>query len=150
MSVALAADEINMDENAVLGPVDPQLGNFPAASIVKTVRHKGPDKVDDETLILADIATKALSQVEGFICGLLKKMSVDQAKEIASLLAGGNWTHDYPLTCEKLKEFGLTVNEGLPSEIYTLMELYPQPPQRRPSVQYIPLSYGREREKPKR
>jgi ClpP class serine protease len=35
--IALAADEIVMDENAVLGPVDPQLGQYPAASILKVV-----------------------------------------------------------------------------------------------------------------
>src|SRR5882762_9513759 len=33
--IALAADEIVMDPNAVLGPVDPQLGEYPAGSIVK-------------------------------------------------------------------------------------------------------------------
>ena len=33
--IALAADEIVMDANAVLGPVDPQIGDMPAASIVK-------------------------------------------------------------------------------------------------------------------
>ena len=33
--MALAADEIVMDRNAVLGPVDPQIGNIPAASIIK-------------------------------------------------------------------------------------------------------------------
>ncbi|MGI5823456.1 MAG: SDH family Clp fold serine proteinase, partial [Dethiobacteria bacterium] len=32
--IALAADEIVMDENAVLGPVDPQIGNYPAVSIL--------------------------------------------------------------------------------------------------------------------
>src|SRR5215510_4439764 len=32
--IALAADAIVMDENAVLGPVDPQLGQSPAASIL--------------------------------------------------------------------------------------------------------------------
>lgn len=148
--IALAADEIVMDENAVLGPVDPQLGHYPAVSILEAVKNKGPDKVDDQTLILADIATKAISQVEDFICLLLKdKMPAEKAREMAKILAGGTWTHDYPLTCEKLKEFGLTICEGLPEEIYTLMELYPQPPQRRPSVQYIPLPYGREREKPR-
>src|SRR5437870_5651256 len=31
--IALAADEIVMDANAVLGPVDPQIGDMPAASI---------------------------------------------------------------------------------------------------------------------
>src|SRR6202162_872784 len=33
--LALAADEIVMSEYAVLGPVDPQLGEYPAASILK-------------------------------------------------------------------------------------------------------------------
>ena len=35
--LALAADEIVMDANAVLGPVDPQLGNMAAASVLKVV-----------------------------------------------------------------------------------------------------------------
>jgi membrane-bound ClpP family serine protease len=33
--IALAADEILMEEHAVLGPVDPQLGEYPASSLVK-------------------------------------------------------------------------------------------------------------------
>jgi len=35
--IALAADEIVMDPNAVLGPVDPQLGQYPAASILRVM-----------------------------------------------------------------------------------------------------------------
>ena len=37
--LALAADEIVMDENAVLGPVDPQIGQWPAASIIKVAER---------------------------------------------------------------------------------------------------------------
>src|ERR1700736_2215314 len=33
--IALAAGEIIMDDHAVLGPVDPQLGEYPGASLVK-------------------------------------------------------------------------------------------------------------------
>ncbi|MGF5381667.1 SDH family Clp fold serine proteinase, partial [Klebsiella pneumoniae] len=51
--IALAADEIVMDENAVLGPVDPQLGQYPAASILKVLEKKPLSEVDDQTLILA-------------------------------------------------------------------------------------------------
>ena len=146
--IALAADEIVMDENAVLGPVDPQLGNYPAVSIVETVHSKGIDRVDDQTLILADIATKAIRQVEDFISSLLEeKMPLEDSKKISRLLSGGFWTHDYPLTLEKLRDFGLKVQVGLPEEIYNLMDLYPQPPQRRPSVQYMPLPYDRDRQK---
>ncbi|NHM25676.1 hypothetical protein G7K71_01320 [Desulfofundulus sp. TPOSR] len=143
--IALAADEILMDENAVLGPVDPQLGELPAASILEAVQIKGRERVDDRTLMLADIASKALNQVEDFVYRLLvEKMSPEKARQISRLLTSGQWTHDYPLTCEQLRELGFPVCAELPPEIYALMDLYPQPAQRRPSVQYIPLPYTRE------
>ncbi|GIW77069.1 MAG: hypothetical protein KatS3mg104_2132 [Phycisphaerae bacterium] len=41
--IALAADEIIMSRHAVLGPVDPQLGEYPAASLLKVVREKKTD-----------------------------------------------------------------------------------------------------------
>jgi ClpP class serine protease len=40
--IALAADEIVMDPNAVLGPVDPQIGDMRAASILRVVELKKP------------------------------------------------------------------------------------------------------------
>ncbi|WP_073167467.1 SDH family Clp fold serine proteinase [Desulfofundulus australicus] len=143
--IALAADEIVMDENAVLGPVDPQLGELPAASILEAVHIKGRERVDDRTLMLADIASKAMNQVEEFIYQLLvEKMPREKAHQISRLLTSGQWTHDYPLTCERLQELGFPVCAELPPEIYALMDLYPQPAQRRPSVQYIPIPYTRE------
>src|SRR3982074_640556 len=57
--IALAADEIVMCEHAVLGPVDPQLGEYPAASILQAARQKPIAAVDDRKLILADQAWKA-------------------------------------------------------------------------------------------
>lgn len=140
--IALAADEIVMDENAVLGPVDPQLGRYPAASVLSAVARKNIDRVDDDTLIIADIAAKALTQVEEMVTELLTdKLDPDAAHRLAKTLTEGRWTHDYPITCAKLREFGLVISTDLPREVYTLMELYPQPAQRRPSVQYIPLPY---------
>jgi ClpP class serine protease len=147
--IALAADEIIMDGNAVLGPVDPQLGQFPAASILKAVSQKNINRVDDNTLIMADMAGKAIKQVEEFLVLLLAdKFPAEEAKALAHSLSEGLWTHDYPITCDKLKEMGLSVNVDFPTSIYDLMELYPQPVQRRPSVQYIPLPYGKEFKKP--
>ena len=43
--IALAADEIVMDPNAVLGPVDPQIGDMPAASIIKLLSLKKPEEI---------------------------------------------------------------------------------------------------------
>jgi Periplasmic serine proteases (ClpP class) len=143
--IALAADEIVMDCNAVLGPVDPQLGQYPAASILRAVERKSVDQVDDGTLILADMAAKAMRQVESFLNRLLAdKMTPAAAQGLAHTLSDGRWTHDFPITCDQLKEMGLPVVPELPAEVYDLMDLYPQPPQRRPSVQYIPAPYGRD------
>ena len=62
--IALAADEIVMCEHSVLGPIDPQLGESPAASLIKVVEEK--PKVDDRTLIMADVGRKAItSQASG-------------------------------------------------------------------------------------
>lgn len=140
--IALAADEIVMDENAVLGPVDPQLGEYPAASILNAINKKGVEKVEDKTLILGDVAEKAIRQVKESVFELLKdKMSEEKAKEIAEILSTGTWTHDYPITVEEAQKLGLPVKVGLPKEIYALMSLYPQSPGTRPSVQYIPIPY---------
>lgn len=146
--IALAADVIVMDENAVLGPVDPQLGEYPAASIVKVIQEKNIDQIDDKTLILADIARKALVQVKEFVKSLLEdNIGSERAEEAAEELTQGKWTHDFPITCGHLKELGLPVENNLPTEVYELMELYPQPPQRRPSVQYIPVPYFTDKDK---
>ncbi len=140
--IALAADEIVMDPNAVLGPVDPQLGQYPAASIVKVLEEKSKDRIDDETLILADVSRKALKQVETFVFELLRdKMEEDKARDLAHKLATGTWTHDYPIFVDEAKALGLPVSTDMPIEVYQLMALYPQPTQLRPAVQYIPVPY---------
>ena len=132
--LALAADEIIMDCNAVLGPVDPQLGQYPAASILQAVERKNIDRVDDNTLILADMAAKAVRQVEDFVTLVLEEKTRDRARDLAKMLTEGRWTHDYPITCEMIKEMGLPINTSdFPTEVYDLMDLYPQPPQRRVS-----------------
>ncbi|WP_035986773.1 SDH family Clp fold serine proteinase [Leptolyngbya sp. KIOST-1] len=145
--LAMAADEIVMDENAVLGPVDPQLGNVAAASILRVLEDKPPDKIDDQTLVTADLARKAISQVQRFVRTLLEdavpQQKVDPANidKIIDRLTTGQVTHDYPIAVEEATDMGLPVTVGLPLEIYSLMDLYPQPMMGRPTVQYIPLPY---------
>ena len=138
--ISLAADEIVMDPNAVLGPVDPQLSEYPAASILKAVSQKDKNEIDDKTLILADISEKALVQLKDAVRKILRdKMDAQKADALAETLATGTWTHDYPLTYEELIELGLPVSTDMPAEIYEFMELFPQPKQKIPSVQYIPV-----------
>ncbi len=137
--IALSADELVMDENAVLGPLDPQLGQYPAASLVKVLQSKEMKDIDDQTLILADVAAKALSQIRVTVKKLLAKHMDDQRAEItAQLLTQGTWTHDYPIDVEQIDKMAINVKTDMPAEIYSLMSMYPQPRTARPSVEYSP------------
>jgi ClpP class serine protease len=135
--ISLAADEIVVDRHSALGPVDPQLGNQPAASIVAAVEHPGDH--DDETLILSDVARKAIVQTESFTARLLERhLDPERARQAAHLLASGTWTHDHPLYHTELATLGLPVKVGVPKLERSLMELYPQPRGREPAVEYVP------------
>jgi len=137
--IAMSADELVMDENAVLGPLDPQLGQYPAASLVKVLQTKQMKDIDDQTVILADVAEKALRQVKVTVRNLLSKhMDNAKADETAELLTQGTWTHDYPIDVAQIAEMGINVDTGMPAEIYSLMSMYPQPRTARPSVEYNP------------
>jgi ClpP class serine protease len=142
--IALAADEIVMDANAVLGPVDPQIGGAPAASILRVLEVKKPEDIDDATLVLADVAAKARSQVASFVEEVLAKhFSPERAKVLATTLTEGRWTHDFSISAAMARELGLKVNTEMPHKVYQLMELYPQAGALRPSVVYVPAR-GRE------
>lgn len=145
--LCLAADEVVMDENAVLGPVDPRIGEYPAASILRVPHLKPPEEIEDETFILVDIAAKARNQMREFVTALLlDRMEPERADPLARLLTEGTWTHDYPITLEQARNLGLPVTSGMPAGVYRLMDLFPQAMVRRPSVAYVPVPY-REEEK---
>jgi ClpP class serine protease len=135
--IALAADEIVLDRHAALGPVDPQLGQYPAASLVEVAAM--PGRHDDQTLILADIGRKALGQVEAVVRELLERhFEPERARQVAQLFASGVWTHDHPLMARELEQLGLPVRVGVPDEERALMDLYPQPRGRQTAVEYVP------------
>jgi ClpP class serine protease len=138
--IALAADEILMDQAAVLGPVDPQLGDMPAAALVRVAEKKPLERLDDRTLVMADVAEKALRHMKQVVRDLLvDRVGTGQAETVAEELAGGHYTHDDPITVPEAAALGLPVTVGLPREAYDLMELYPQEGRRRPSVQFVPV-----------
>ena len=141
----LAADEIVLGEFSVLGPIDPQILGFPAASIVKARDSSPIDEVFDLTLVLADVSAKALAQVKrGAVELLTPRLEQAIAEEVAEKLAGGYWTHDYALTASEASTIGLPIKVGMPLEIMELMKLYPQPIQQS-VVEFLPIDIPRQR-----
>ena len=140
--ISLAADEIIMCRHSVLGPIDPQLGNSPAASLLKVLEQKPMAEIDDQTLIRADVGRKAIAQVKQAAGELLRRtLPADRADALAEKLATGTWTHDYPIWATTAKELGLPVSTEMPNEVLQLMSLYPQPVrmQSGSGVEYLPV-----------
>jgi ClpP class serine protease len=138
--ISLAANEIVMSKHAVLGPIDPQLGESPAASLVKVAEQKPIGRVDDQTLIQADVGRKAIAQVKQAATDLLiGRIPEDKAVALAEKLSTGTWTHDYPIFASTAKELGLPVSINIPDSVMELMKLYPQPVRQQNSVEYLPV-----------
>lgn len=136
--IALAADEIVMSPNAVLGPVDPQLGDLPGPSLVRLLKQKDINKVADDMIVKADIAEKAINQLQATLSELLQRTQTkERAAELAQKLTEGNWTHDFPITCDFAKSLGLNVTDEVPPLVYDLMSMYRQPVQANRSVEYV-------------
>jgi ClpP class serine protease len=143
--IALAADEIVLGEFSVLGPIDPQIVGLPAASIIKARDSKPSGSAFDLTLVLADVAEKALAQVKrGAVELLTPRMEQAAAEALADKLTGGHWTHDYALTASEARALGLPVKVDMPLEVMQLMTLYPQPVQQS-GVEYLPIDIPRQR-----
>ena len=122
----------------MLGPIDPQIGKYPAASLLKVVKDKPIAEIDDETLILADMGAKATEQVHKACVDLLSdRMGATEAEKLAQTMTNGQWTHDYPITATEAKRLGLRINTHMPETVLDLMALYPQAMRNPPSVEYL-------------
>jgi ClpP class serine protease len=139
--ITLAADEIVMCRHSVLGPIDPQLGESPAASLLKVIEQKPISEIDDKTLILADVGRKAIVQLKSSAGKLLERqLPAEKAEALADRLSSGAWTHDYPITPEEARELGLPVSTEMPDLVLEMMALYPQPVRTQSGgVEYLPI-----------
>ncbi len=137
--IALAADEIVMCKHSVLGPIDPQIGAMPAASLLKVLEDKPIAEIDDNTVAMADIGRKAINQIVDAAAAFLRdRMSEEDARRVAEKMATGVWTHDYPISPDEARSLGLPVNTQMPNEVLELMTLYPQPVRATGGVEYLP------------
>lgn len=138
--IALAADGVVMSPHAMLGPIDPQIEGLPAVSLARVLREKPLARIDDRTIILADIGEKAIRQLKEAATRMLTAhMDAGEAAALAEQLCSGRWTHDYPISATEAQALGLPVDLTLPPEVDDLMRLYPQPVRTTPTVEYGPV-----------
>lgn len=140
--VCVAADEVIMEPFSVLGPLDPQIGDFPSPSLLKLLEVKPVQSISDEMVMLADLAEKALGQMMGFVVSLLSdRMNQEEARKVAEYFTGGYLTHDSAITFRELKSLGLPVKIGVPPEVHRFMRMH-RLVQRSPSGGSGPIRYS--------
>lgn len=132
--IALAADEIVMDKDAVIGPIDPQIGDlmrghFPASSWIYAAETK-KENADDLTLVMSDISKKALKLTRNVAKELLEGKiragpgGEDRLDEVVEKLVSGEMIHSTPLSAGEAKELGLPVNTDFPEDVHSFMRLF--------------------------
>ena len=119
----------------------PWVGPYPAVSVLTAVRDKGLAQVDDRTLILADQARKARTQVQALIAELLlaRNPELEGVPELAAHLAGDSWTPYYPILIEEGRRLGLRLSDEFPPELYGLLDLYDTATTLRPTCARAPF-----------
>ncbi len=113
--VAIAADQILLGEGAVLGPVDPQIGGFAAADLIRLSQRKTADAIDDQTLLMADLAAKAYEETRLLVSQLVPAQAVER-------LTSGATSHANPITFTEAKALGLPVAQGVPEQYHRLLD----------------------------
>ncbi len=123
--IALAADEIIMEKDSVLGPVDPQIGGMPAGALISLPEKKSIETISDDYIMLSEEARKSLVRVQKMVMWLLEdKMNKGTAEKLAEFLTGGYMTHDTPIVFDVAKRFGLKVRAGVPGGVYDLFKTF--------------------------
>jgi len=120
--MAFAADEIVMSAHSAMSPVDPFVGAGPASSVLQGIKGKAVERVEDETIISADIAKKMLDEARRLTCELMDDARDHQGVcRLADELVSGKWSRDRAITAPIAKELGLNVSLTMPNDVYELV-----------------------------
>lgn len=121
--LALAADEIMMEKYSILAPVEPQIDEMPANSIMAILKRKPVETIADRTILLSEKARMETENAGEFVKWLLAdKMAGDQVAQVANFLVGGFMASTTPITLDVARAIGLNVTEGVPEKVHQLFE----------------------------
>jgi hypothetical protein len=134
--IALAADEIVMSPQAVLGPIDVQTGievpeigggvvTAPASAFISLKRQKPKSKIYTSLLAHADYCAEFEKQHHKNMVELMVgTYSRRHANHIVHTLNNGKLSHGYPITFQKAKSLGLKVSDQMPDEPMDIVEYF--------------------------
>jgi ClpP class serine protease len=133
--IALAANEILMEPYSVLGPVDPQIGSWPAGALIHLAQKKPAETISDQMWMMAEVAGLSLTSIQRFSMWLLAdKLPQQAAAHAVEFLTGGYLSHDTPIMLDTARELGLPVKRDVPGKVYELFETCDFGPCKRPDL----------------
>ncbi|MEQ1756081.1 MAG: hypothetical protein ABL973_18305 [Micropepsaceae bacterium] len=129
--ISLAADEIVMSPNAVIGPIDAQFPVFhlrrmiPTRAVLDLVNTKPKHRIHDELLELGIECKRSVHQDHKSAVELMHgTYSSATAERIAHTLNDGALTHGFPVTYAHAKKLGLNVSSNIPAEAVAIVRAY--------------------------
>jgi ClpP class serine protease len=127
--IALACDEIVMDPDAGMRPIDPQVGDvirgsFPAHSWIYATEMKGKG-ADDASFVVRHISEKALKMMKSHLRELLEGRGDKESFErIEMMLLGGENVHSLPISSLEAREMSLAVTTEVPAQVHRYMATF--------------------------
>lgn len=123
--ISLAADEIVMSPDAVLGPIDAQLGGVPVTAFLSLLRYKPASRIQADNLA---IALEAQANIEAehnnSVALMLPRYRRSIADRIVRRLNDGALTHGYPVSFAEASQLGLRVSSDMPDEPMDIIEYF--------------------------
>jgi ClpP class serine protease len=118
--IALSTQNVNMGDTAAIGPIDPQIAGWPKGAYDYLRNSKSKDHISDLVLMCA-------YEMDELTKSELKKLDklVDAAHDktqISNQLISGGRPHGEMIMFEDAKALGLKVSEGVPADVYALVD----------------------------
>jgi ATP-dependent protease ClpP protease subunit len=124
--IALAADEIYLEKNAFLGPVDPQFRfGYSAASLLQytdNISETNASWVTDLAKIVRIEASKSMKWILDIINRIYTYKRRELTDKLFEFLVSGKHNHERPLFFNDLSSIIPFIHEGIPNELYELFE----------------------------
>lgn len=114
--IALSCNNLYMHKNAYLSPVDVQYGNFfetvQLTAVKNILENKNPDKINDNTFILADQADKCKALLDSIFVKIIEPKYHDEAVRLkikSEIFDGQKYTHSTAFSRQHLQNIGVNV-----------------------------------------
>jgi ClpP class serine protease len=129
--ISLAADEIVLAPNAVLGPIDTQFRvqhlkrMMPARAVLDLCATKRRSRIHDELVELGIECKRSVTQDHKSALALMQgTYARATAERIAHTLNDGTLTHGFPVTYAHARKLGLNVRTDIPPEAIAVVRAY--------------------------